>query len=68
MSHISIGDQMVDVPDGYLRQESLYTQKELSKFHYVSEEHPLKEHLRQAVLDTRVEFYKLYLSGKVKLP
>lgn len=68
MPHINIGDQMVDVPDEYLRQESLYTREELNKFHSVPEEHPLKEHLRQAVLDKRVEFYKLYLSGKVKLP
>lgn len=65
---ILIGGNLVTVPNGYIQAESEYTIKEFSVFETLGKlgQSTELEIARTAVLEKRIEFHALYLSGKIK--
>lgn len=61
---------MVTVPIGYIQAEAKYTIKESGVFSVLGKlgESIALETARTAVLEKRIEFHALYLTGKVKIP
>lgn len=67
MKQIMVGGRLVTVPKGYMQAEALYTADEDKIFSFLRFG-AKKEQARAEVLKKRIEFYDLYMAGKVSIP
>ena len=65
-TQIMIGGHLETVPLGYTQAESKFTEGE-SQIFYALPDGPEKEQARIVVLTKRIEFYELYMAGKVTI-
>lgn len=70
MSRIHIGEQWVEVPDGYIAAENIFCKEETDLFYETVANNIDDTELyayRELVLEKRIEFYTLWIRGKVPI-